>query len=273
MDFNAVLQKIIDFLSLYGLRIIGAIIIFVVGKWLAKVLSKVVERVVEKNTEGKTLSTFARNLSYVALVAFVIVAAINQLGVQTASFIAVLGAAGLAIGLALQGSLSNFASGVMLVFFQYFHVGDYIDAGGEKGDVQEVGIFSTKLKTRDNKLVIIPNSNIIGGPIINYTAEPIRRVDLVFGIGYDDDLLKAKRVLEEILKADERVLEKPEYTVAVSEHGASSVNFVVRPFVKTEDYWNVYFDLHEKVKLRFDEEDISIPYPQRDIHIFNEDTE
>ena len=196
-----------------------------------------------------------------------LIAALSKLGFQTTSFVAILGAAGLAVGLALQGSLANFASGVMLVIFHPFKVGDFIEAGNATGVVDSIDIFNTIIKTPDNKVVIVPNSQITGSKIVNYSTEPIRRVDLVFGIGYDDDLRKAKAILEEILQANEKVLKEPAYTVAVSELADHSVNFVVRPFVKTEDYWGVYFELTEAVKLRFDKEGITIPYPQTEVHL------
>jgi small conductance mechanosensitive channel len=198
---------------------------------------------------------------------FVIIAAINTLGVQTTSFIAVIGAAGLAIGFALQGSLANFASGVMLIIFRPFKAGDFVEAGGTSGAVEAIHIFNTVLKTPDNKKVIIPNSKVTGDNIVNYSAKDTRRVDLVFGIGYEDDIRKAKQTLEQIVASDERVLKDPAPTIAVSELGDSSVNFVVRPWVNTADYWSVYFDLTEKVKLTFDDQGISIPFPQTDVHL------
>jgi small conductance mechanosensitive channel len=194
-----------------------------------------------------------------------------MIGVKTTSFVAVLGAAGLALGFALQGSLSNFAGGVMILLFKPFKVGDIIEAQGHRGKVDEIRIFNTIIKTLDNKTIIIPNGEVSGNSIINYTAEPTRRVDMTFGIGYDDDIGKVKSVLKRVIDSDERILEDPAPMIVVSEHGGSSVNFAVRPWVKTEDYWGVYFDMHEKVKLAFDEEGISIPYPQRDIHLYREE--
>jgi len=201
---------------------------------------------------------------------FVFIAALGTLGVETASFAAVIAAAGLAVGFALQGSLSNFAAGVMLIIFRPFKAGDFVEAGGAMGAVEAVNIFNTIMKSPDNKKVIIPNSKITGDSIVNYSAQDTRRVDMVFGIGYDDDIRKAKSTLEQILASDERVLKDPAPTVAVSELADSSVNFVVRPWVKTADYWGVFFDITEKVKLTFDEQGISIPFPQRDIHMFQE---
>ena len=193
-------------------------------------------------------------------------AVLGKLGIQTTSFIAVLGAAGLAIGLALQGSLSNFASGVMLVLFRPFKVGDYIEAGGTSGTVEEMLIFSTKMKTPDNKAVFVPNGSITGGTIVNYSAKDTRRVDLVFGVSYEDDISKVKQIIEEVLNADDRILKDPSPTVGLAELGDSSVNFVVRPWVSAADYWGVRFSLNEAMKLRFDQEGVSIPYPQRDVH-------
>ena len=237
------------------------------GIWLAKRIKKYVANTMEKREVDALLASFSSNIVYVALVAFVIIAALGQLGIQTTSFVAIIGAAGLAIGLSLQGSLSNFASGVMIIAFRPFKVGDFIEAGGVSGIVEGIQIFSTQMRTGDNKAVIVPNAGIIGGNITNYSAKDTRRVDLVFGIGYDDDIKKAKDVLTELVNDDERILKDPEPVIAVSELADSSVNFVCRPWVKTADYWGVYFDLTEAVKLRFDKEGISIPYPQQDVHM------
>jgi small conductance mechanosensitive channel len=215
----------------------------------------------------ETLTRFIVKLTKIALLTFVIIAALGTLGVQTASFVAIIGAAGLAVGFALQGSLSNFASGVMLIIFRPLKVGDFVEAGGSTGVIEEISIFNTILTTIDNKKVIIPNSQITAGSIINYSAKEERRVDLVFGIGYGDDIKLAKETLMEIVKADKRVLAEPAPTVAVSELGDSSVKLVCRPWVKTADYWGVYFDITEKVKLTFDQKGISIPFPQRDVHL------
>jgi small conductance mechanosensitive channel len=198
---------------------------------------------------------------------FIIISALGALGVQTASFIAIIGAAGLAVGFALQGSLANFASGVMLIIFRPFKSGDYVEAGGTSGSVEAIQIFNTTLKTPDNKKVIVPNSQITGDKIVNYSAMDKRRIDLVFGIGYDDNIRQAKEILEKIITEDSRILKDPAPVIAVLELGDSSVNFAVRPWVNTADYWAVYFDITEKVKLTFDENNISIPYPQTDVHI------
>ncbi len=261
-------DKLYEWGALYGTKIIGALAILVIGRIVVGAVTGVVRRLLARGNVDATLSKFVVSLTKIGLLVFVIIAAISTLGVQTASFIAVIGAAGLAIGFALQGSLANFASGVMLIIFRPFKAGDYAEAGGLAGSVEEVHIFSTILKTPDNKKVIIPNSRITGDSIINYSAKDMRRIDLVFGIGYADDIRKAKEVLQQLMTADNRILKDPAPTIGVLELSESSVNLAVRPWVKTEDYWSVYFNLTEKVKLTFDEKGISIPFPQRDIHMF-----
>tara|TARA_R110002072_G_scaffold178580_2_gene334626 strand:+ start:10928 stop:11719 length:792 start_codon:yes stop_codon:yes gene_type:complete len=248
--------------------VIAAAILFG-GIWLAKQIKKYVVLMMERRNVDALLASFSSNIVYVALVAFVAIAALSQLGIQTTSFVAIIGAAGLAVGLALQGSLANFASGVMIIAFRPFKVGDFIEAGGVAGVVEGIQIFSTQMRTGDNKAIIIPNSGITGGNITNYSAKDTRRVDMVFGIGYDDDIKKAKDLLMELITDDERILKDPEPVVAVSELADSSVNFVVRPWVSSADYWGVKFDFTEAVKLRFDKESISIPYPQQDVHLHN----
>ena len=252
----------------FGIRILTAIAIFYIGRLIVGLFTRGLRKLLQKQEVDKTLETFVCNLARMGLLAFVVVAAINALGIQTASFIAVLGAAGLAVGLALQGSLSNFASGVLIVMFRPYKVGDWIEAAGVSGSVLEVQILTTELKTGDNKRVIVPNSQIMGSIITNYSAHETRRVDLVVGVSYSDDLDKVRGTLQSIVAADERVLDDPAVTIAVSELADSSVNFVVRPWVKTADYWGVLFDLTETIKKRFDAEGISIPFPQRDVHIY-----
>lgn len=246
--------------------VIAAVILFA-GIWLAKQARKYINLVMEKRNVDALLASFLCNIAYVIIIAFIVIAALGQLGFQTTSFIAILGAAGLAIGLSLQSSLSNFASGVMIIAFRPFKVGDFIEAGGVSGVVEGIQIFSTQMRTGDNKAVIVPNSNITVGNITNYSAKDQRRVDMVFGIGYDDDIKKVKEVLQEIVNADERILKDPEPVIAVSELADSSVNLVVRPWVNTDDYWAVKSDFIEAVKLRFDKEGISIPYPQQEVHM------
>jgi small conductance mechanosensitive channel len=252
-----------------GLALLSAVVIFLVGRFLAKLLTKTTKRLMQKANIDPTLERFLNNLLYFAVMAIVIIATINQLGVQTTSLLAVVGAAGLAVGLALQGSLANFAAGVLLVGFRPYKVGDFIEAGGVAGSVEEVQIFTTVFKTGDNKRIIVPNAQIMAGTIVNYSSNPTRRIDLVAGCGYDDDLDKVRKVLEEIVAADDRILEDPAPTIAVSELGDSSVNFVVRPWVNSGDYWPTYFALTEEIKKRFDKEGIAIPYPQRDVHVYN----
>ena len=252
----------------FGIRVVTAIAIFYIGRLIVSLLTRGLRKLMEKQEVDKTLETFVCNLVRVALLAFVVVAAINSLGVQTASFIAVLGAAGLAVGLALQGSLSNFAAGVLIVMFRPYKVGDWIEAAGVSGSVLEVQILTTAMKTGDNKRVIVPNSQIMGSIITNYSAHDTRRVDLVVGVSYSDDLDKVRETLKSIVAADDRILDDPAVTIAVSELADSSVNFVVRPWVRTADYWAVLFDLTETIKKRFDAEGISIPFPQRDVHLY-----
>jgi len=267
---DAVLTKITTYLATYGLDIVAAILIFVIGRFLAGVISKLLAKIMTKSKVDATLVKFVKNLSYVGLMVFVVIAAINKLGVQTTSFIAILGAAGLAVGLALQGSLSNFAAGVLLIIFKPFKVGDFIEAGGVLGSVEEIQIFNTVLNHPDNRRIVVPNSQITGGTISNFSAIDKRRIDMTFGISYDDDMKKAKDVLMNIVTSDSRVLKDPAPVVAVSELADSSVNIVCRPFVKPGDYWAVYFDVTEKAKVELEKSGISIPFPQRDVHMFQE---
>lgn len=264
------IQRGVDLLTELGIALITAVVILVIGRWIAKAITRLARRALHRYEVDVTLERFVCSLVYAVLLTIVVIAAINQLGIQTTSLVAILGAAGLAVGLALQGSLSNFAAGVLIVLFRPYKAGDLIEAGGESGVVQEVQIFTTILNTPDNKRVVIPNSQIMAGSITNYTANELRRVDLTAGVGYGDDLDKVRAVLEDIVSRNERVLKDPPPKIAVVEMADSSVNFVVRPWVKTEDYWNVYFDLTEAIKKRFDEEGISIPFPQRDVHIYQE---
>jgi len=256
-----------DYAIPWLINIALALLIFVVGRMVVGLLSRVVRKVLARAKLDDMLVDFISGLVRSVLLALVIIAALDQLGVDTTSLIAVLGAAGLAIGLALKDSLNNFASGVLLILFRPFKTGDFIEAAGVAGAVEKITIFSTVVKTGDNKEVIVPNAAIYGGVITNYSARETRRIDMVFGIGYGDDIRKARDVMRKVIDADERVLKDPEVTIAVSELADSSVNFVVRPWVRTEDYWAVRFDLTERIKLAFDEEGISIPYPQLDLHM------
>lgn len=251
----------------WAINITMALLIFLIGRIVIKILTSIVGKLMVKANLDEALVDFVKSIVHTLLLLFVIVASLNQLGVDTTSLVALLGAAGLAIGLSLQSSLQNFAAGVMLLVFKPFRLGDYVEAGGCSGVIDKISIFTTTMSTPDNKEIIIPNGAIYGGNIINYSTRNTRRVDLVFGIGYDDDIKKAKEIMEKTVRADSRVLADPEPTIAVSELADSSVNFVVRPWVKTEDYWGVLFDLTENIKLAFDENGISIPYPQMDLHM------
>jgi small conductance mechanosensitive channel len=262
------LEQAQELTLIYGLNMIGAIVILFVGRWFAGLTSKFVARSLSKTSTNEALLRFLSRITYYGILAFAVVAALARLGVQTASFIAVLGAAGLAIGLALEGALANFASGVIILLFKPFGIGHLVEVGDVFGKVEDIQIFSTIIVTPDNKTVIIPNGQITSSHIVNYTRRGTLRVDMTFGIAYSDDLLKAKKLLEQIVTADERVLADPAPMVAVSELGDSSVNFAVRPYVNVADYWAAYFAIHEAVKLRFDEAGISIPFPQRDVHLF-----
>ena len=249
-----------------------AVVIFIVGRWIAKIITNGIRKAMAAQEVDKILETFVGNLAYFALMTFVIIASINQLGVQTTSLIAIMGAAGLAIGLALQGSLANFAAGVLIVMFRPYKVGDFVEAAGIAGAVVQVQILTTVLKTGDNKQIVVPNGQIMGSIITNYSANETRRVDMVVGVSYEDDLDKVRSTIEELVGADERILKDPACTIAVSELADSSVNFVVRPWVNTADYWGVKFDLTEAIKKRFDKEDISFPFPQQDVHLYKADS-
>ncbi|MEA1945972.1 MAG: mechanosensitive ion channel [Thermodesulfobacteriota bacterium] len=262
------IAKIWELLTIYGLKVIAAIVVFIVGRCIAKGLTKFTEKVMNKRKVDPTIVSFAGNMTYIALLVFVVLAALGQLGIQTTSFIAVIGAAGLAIGLALQGSLSNFAAGFLMVIFRPFKVGDYIEGAGVAGTVETIQIFTTQLQTPDNKTVIIPNASLTADNITNWSVKGTRRVDLVMGIGYGDDIDKARNIMEDILAKDERILKDPAPNIAVVELAESSVNFVVRPWVKAEHYWDVYFDTTENIKKSFDAGGISIPFPQRDVHMY-----
>lgn len=265
------IDKYIDTYAIpWGINIAMALVIFVLGRMIVKALLSLFGKLMARSKYDDMLVDFLKSILNAILMLFVIVASLDQLGVDTTSLVAIFGAAGLAIGLSLQDSLKNFAAGVMLLVFKPFKSGDFVDAGGTSGSVNKIGIFTTTMTTPDNKEIIVPNGAIYSGNITNYSARATRRVDMVFGIGYGDDLLKAKQTLEALIKEDERILQEPAAQIAVSELGDSSVNFVVRPWVKTADYWGVLFDFTEAVKLRFDQEGISIPFPQMDVHVHKE---
>lgn len=262
-----VVGKLQEWAALYGLKVIIAIVILVLGRIIAGSVRSMLKKLLRKNKVEETVVSFVSSLAYVLFMTFVVVAAIGQLGIQTTSFIAILGAAGLAIALSLQGSLSNFAAGVLMVIFKPFKVGDYVEAGGASGTVEAVGIFTTELKSPDNKKIIVPNAKAIGDNIINHTAKPQRRVDLVVGVSYSDDLDKVRKVLQQIIEEDNRFLKDPAPAIVVLALADSSINFGVRAWVNTADYWNVFFATQEIIKKRFDTEGITIPFPQRDIHM------
>lgn len=265
-DVNKYMDLAIQYGAEYGLRILGAIFIFVVGKWVAKKLSALIGKLMERSEIDVTLKEFIMSIINILLMIVVVLAAINNLGIDTTSFIAILGAAGLAVGLALQGTLGNIGSGVILILFRPFKVGDFITVSGESGTCKSITLFNTELLTPDNKVILIPNGSVASGSITNFSKMSTRRVDFIFGIGYDDDLKLAKSTIQEILNADDRILKDPESFIGVGELGDNSVNFTVRVWVKATDYWGVHFDTIEKVKLTFDEKGISIPYPQLDVH-------
>ena len=267
---EATIDLVMRSMTNYGLKIIAAIVILFVGLWLAKRIKKLFIKVLEKKEVDATLTGFFSNILHGAIVVFVVVAAIGKLGIETTSFAAVVASAGLAIGLALQGSLSNFAAGVLLILFKPFKVGNAIKVGGEIGIVVEVGLLTTELKTPDNIKMVIPNSTIMSGPITNFSANPTRRIDMTIGVSYGDDLNKAQKLLLDLIAGDERILKEPEPQVLVSNLGESSVDFVVRPWVNSSDFWIVKCELTKKIKETFDAEGINIPFPQRDVHLFHE---
>ena len=263
-------EKIYTYLITYGFNLLAAILIFVVGKWLARLVSNIIEKLMIKANTEKTLASFVKHISYFGFLVFVIIAALSKVGIETTSLIAVIGAAGLAVGLALQGSLANFAAGILLILFKPFKVGDFVEAGGTVGTVKEIQIFCTVLDHFDNRRIVIPNAKITGDNITNFSAIEKRRIDLVFGISYSDNIKVAKETLERVVVADSRVLKDPKPVIAVSELGDSSVNLVCRPWVKPGDYWAVYFDTLEKGKLELEKNGITIPFPQRDVHLYQE---
>jgi small conductance mechanosensitive channel len=260
-------MQVQDIVAVWGLKVIAALAIFIFGRWIAMMVRRGVRRMMEKTNVDPIIIGFVSSIVYIALLAFVVIAALGQLGIQTTSFIAILGAAGLAVGLALQGSLANFAAGFLMIIFRPFKVGDFIEGAGVAGVVDAIQIFTTTLRTGDNKTIIIPNAKLSGDNIINYSAQETRRVDMTVGVAYDADLAKVKSVLNDIISNDSRVHADPAPQVAVAELADSSVNFVVRVWTDTADYWGVKFDATESIKNRFDQEGIGIPFPQRDIHI------
>ncbi len=270
MEFNV--ETLTAIVLPWAIKIVFALAIFIVGRMLAKSITSLVRKVMQKSNMDEALVKFLGGIIYTVLLVAVILAAIDTLGVNVTSLLAILGAAGLAVGLALKDSLSNFAAGVMIMIFRPFKIGDFVTTGGVSGVVDEIGLFCVLMHTGDNQRIIIPNSAVYGNTITNTSALPTRRIDLVIGISYDDNIGTAKQIIEGIIGADERILADPAPVIAVSELADSSVNLVVRPWVSTADYWAVRFHLLETIKVKLEEGGISIPFPQRDVHIYNENT-
>lgn len=262
----------LPWLTNMAMHLVFGLVIFFVGKFIASKIAKWCEHRMLKASVDKAVAGFTSSILYALMFAGITLMALGQIGVETTSFIAILGAAGLAVGLALQGSLSNFASGVLIILLRPFRAGDFIDAGGQMGTVDRIELFHTHLKTADNRVIIVPNSSIMNGSIVNFSKESTRRLDLIIGIGYDSDIRLAKRLMEEIVNADERILKEPECTIAVSELADSSVNFFLRPWVNSGDYWAVRADLLEKIKYTFDEKGVGIPFPQMDVHVHKQES-
>ncbi len=269
-NFNFNLDSIYDLIVKYGLKLILAVITLVIGLWIIGLIMKGIRRSMEKRNVEASLRQFLGSLLSVTLKIMLIISVISMVGVEMTSFVAILAAAGLAVGMALSGTLQNFAGGVLIILLKPFKVGDYIEAQGFSGTVKDIQIFNTILKTPDNKTIILPNGGLSTSPMTNYSTETVRRVDFSFGIGYSDDIDKAKKVILEIINGDQRIHKDPEPFIAVSELADSSVNFAVRVWANASDYWGIHFDMIEKVKKTFDKEGISIPFPQRDVHLFNE---
>jgi small conductance mechanosensitive channel len=271
---EALLNSDTDYLNLYiipwGINLVMALVIFVIGRWLAKGISRLVKRMMRKAEVDDILISFIGNMLYFALLVVVVIAALDRLGVNTSSVLAIFAAAGLAVGLALKDSLSNFSAGVMMVLFKPFKAGDFIEVAGHAGVVEKLRIFNTVMRTGDNREITIPNGQIYGGTIVNFSARDTRRIDLIFGIGYSDDIHLAKTLIEQAMTEDERILKDPEPVILLMELADSSVNLAVRPWVSSADYWVVRSDLMERVKQKFDANGISIPFPQRDVHLFAE---
>jgi small conductance mechanosensitive channel len=260
-------QQIVFFVTTYGIKIIGAIVILVLGRIAAGIGRSIVGRVLEKARSDPAIISFVRHLTYILILVFAVLAALAKFGIQTASFVAVLGAAGFAVGFALQGSLANFAAGVLILVLRPFKLGDYIMGAGQAGTVKAISLFTTELSTPDNVKILVPNGKLFGDVITNWSVYDTRRVDLVVGIGYDSDIQKAYEVIDGLIKDDNRILTDPAPQIAVSELADSSVNFVVRPWVNRADYWNAKFDLTRKIKEAFDANGIEIPFPQRVVHM------
>ncbi len=269
---NFDLDQFLNVALFWGLQVLYALVIFIIGRWVASLLTRILKKTLESRDTDASLVGFLTGLCHMGLMVLVVVTALGTVGIQTTTFAAILASAGLAIGLALQGSLSNFAAGVLILLFKPFKIGDYIETGGTAGLVADIGILVTTLNSLDNKRIIIPNSVAMGGIITNYTANSTRRVDMAFGVSYSDDLDKVQGVIKQVFETDQRVLKDPAPDIFISGHGDSSINLAVRPWVQTADYWDVYFATHKALKQAFDREGISIPFPQRDLHIVEDKT-
>ena len=271
-NLEAYTEKAVELIMAYGPKLLLAIVVLLIGLWIIKLVVKAFRKAMEKGGMDVSLQGFLASLVSILLKALLFISVASMIGIATTSFIAILGAAGLAIGLALQGSLANFAGGVLILLFKPFKVGDFINAQGHAGTVDAIKVFFTTLKTPDNKTIIIPNGALSNSSVVNFSTEARRRVDMTFGIGYADDINKAKGILTRLVATDTRILQQPEPAVLLSELADSSVNFAVRAWCDAADYWNIYFDMHEKVKMEFDKEGISIPFPQQDIHVYQHKT-
>jgi small conductance mechanosensitive channel len=271
-NLDLIVENTMTVISTYGLRVVGAIVLLIVGRMVAGAIRRGVRRMMERSEADATLVPFVSSLVYYLVIAFVVIAVLGLFGIPTASFVAVLGAAGLAVGLALQGTLSNFAAGVMLLVFRPFKVGDLVEVGGVTGKVASIKIFTTTMNSGDNRVIIQPNSQVLSGTIVNYDGNDTRRVDMVMGIGYDDDIGLAMDTIRKIVTAHPLVLAEPQVQIAVSNLGESSVDLVVRPWCASGDYWTVCFDLTRQMKEGLEAAGCSIPYPQRDVHLYQEKT-
>lgn len=270
MDTNTIIDKLTDLLVNFGPKFIMAILTLIIGFWVIRLIIKTVSNIMRKREVDESLRPFLRTMLSIILKILLVISVMSMVGIAMTSFIAIIGAAGFAIGMALSGTLQNFAGGAMILLFKPFKVGDYIDAQGYSGTVSEIQIFNTILLTPDNKTIIIPNGGLSTGAMVNYSTQPTRRVDFTFGIGYEDDIDKARAVIQKLIEADKRIFTDPAPFIGVSELADSSVNFAVKAWVDAGDYWGVFFDMTELVKKTFDKENISIPYPQTDVHLFKQ---
>ena len=270
MSLDTLVNKLIDLSVSFGSKLLVALLVFFIGRWIVKKLNRLVINILTKRHVEASLATFTKSLVSITLNFTLVIIIISVLGIETSSFIALFASAGVAVGMALSGTLQNFAGGVMILLFKPFKVGDYIEAQGQSGTVKEIQIFNTIITTTDNKVIIIPNGGLSTGIMMNYSKESQRRVDWVFGIGYGDSYEHAKTVIARLLDNDPRVLKDPNYFIALTALNSSSVDIVVRAWVKAENYWGVFFDMNEKVDKTFAEENLNIPFPQMDVHLYNE---